>query len=77
MFSVLTIVPTLIWSIVMIINGQENCWMIADDEQWVVDGIRIAILIINALLLLDIIRVLISKMNKRSTSKQTKYLTNF
>lgn len=58
----------------MAIEADENCWM-ADSSwyQWIPDGFRIAILAINIILLLDIIRALLCKLRKNISAQHTKY----
>ncbi|XP_057667618.1 corticotropin-releasing factor receptor 1-like [Diorhabda carinulata] len=71
--AVLTFTFSICWAIAMAVENAENCWM-ADLQgiQWTVDGFRIAILIINTLMLADIIRVMVMKLKHGSTTKQTK-----
>lgn len=54
-------------------HGAKDCWMVDDtNDQWIIDGFRIAILVINFLLLLDIIRVMVMKLKRGSVSQQVK-----
>ncbi|XP_060524517.1 corticotropin-releasing factor receptor 2-like isoform X2 [Cylas formicarius] len=70
---ILTLVPSIIWATIVGINGRVDCWMVdRHNEQWAVDGLRIVILLINSGLLLDIIRVMISKMKQGGPTRQTK-----
>ncbi|XP_063909307.1 calcitonin gene-related peptide type 1 receptor-like [Zophobas morio] len=71
--SVLSFLPSLIWAIVRNDHGAKDCWMVDDtNDQWIIDGFRIAILVINFLLLLDIIRVMVMKLKRGSVSQQVK-----
>lgn len=45
--------------------------------QWIVDGFRIAVLAINTLLLLDIIRVLLMKLRQHTTANHAKYKVHY
>lgn len=56
----------------MITHDKENCWMVDTDSwfQWITDGYKYVILIINTILFGDIIRVLIFKL-KRNTNSST------
>lgn len=72
--SVLSLTPTLIWAIFKGIYNNEYCWMVEKyGYQWIVDGFRIAVLVINTLLLLDIIRVLLMKLKQHTTTSHAKY----
>ncbi|KAL1491579.1 hypothetical protein ABEB36_012154 [Hypothenemus hampei] len=71
--AVLTFLPSLIWGAIVAANKRKSCWMVdTNGEQWSVDSFRMAILTINTILLLDIIRVMISKMKQGGTTRQTK-----
>jgi hypothetical protein len=72
-FSVLTFLPSLIWATARATAGGANCWMVDDSQdQWIPDGFRIAILAINFIFLIDIIRVMALKLKRGKTSQQTR-----
>jgi hypothetical protein len=76
-FSVLTFLPSLIWATARATAGGANCWMVDDSQdQWIPDGFRIAILAINFIFLIDIIRVMALKLKRGKTSQQTRYGKN-
>ncbi|XP_017773380.1 PREDICTED: calcitonin gene-related peptide type 1 receptor-like [Nicrophorus vespilloides] len=71
---VFSALPSLIWAGLMGAREMENCWMV-DTETWyiwITDGYKYAMLIINAILLVDIIRVLLTKLGKGGNKKQTR-----
>lgn len=71
-FSVLTFLPSLIWAICLGALEAQSCWMVdIHGFQWIVDSFRITILAINIILLLDIVRVMLLKLKRKSTTKQT------
>lgn len=75
MFLVLSITPTLIWAIIKGANNDQYCWTVeTGGYQWISDGFRIAVLAINMLLLLDIIRILLLKLKQHTTTNHAKYL---
>ncbi|CAH1108055.1 unnamed protein product [Psylliodes chrysocephalus] len=68
----MTFIFSLCWAIAMAAKKAENCWMVnMDGLQWTLDGFRIAVLMVNTILLADIIRVMILKLKHGSTTKQT------
>jgi hypothetical protein len=70
---VLTFLPSLIWATARATAGGANCWMVDDSQdQWIPDGFRIAILAINFIFLIDIIRVMALKLKRGKTSQQTR-----
>ncbi|KAF5281478.1 hypothetical protein FQA39_LY17771 [Lamprigera yunnana] len=72
--AVLSFVPSTVWAIVIAFNANYYCWVVDTAwYHWITDGYRIAILSINVILLLDIIRVLCSKLRKNATARETKY----
>ncbi|KAG5869273.1 hypothetical protein JTB14_000319 [Gonioctena quinquepunctata] len=71
--AALTFSSSIPWAIAMAFKEAENCWMVdADGLQWILDGFRIAILLINSILLMDIIRVMLLKLKQGGTTRQTK-----
>lgn len=71
---VLSLVPILIWAAVKATLDNVKCWIV--DESWyfwIIDSSRYAMLGVNLLLLLDIIRVLVWKLKKSSTLQHIKY----
>lgn len=74
LFSALSAIPTLVWAIFKGLYNNEYCWMVEDSGyQWIVDGFRIAVLALNTLLLLDILRVLFVKLKQHTTASHAKY----
>ncbi|XP_019875501.2 calcitonin receptor-like [Aethina tumida] len=70
---VLSLVPSLIWATLKGVNEGGYCWMVdSNNEQWTGDGFRILVLIINILILVDIIRIIFTRMRHGGTSRQTK-----
>ncbi|XP_066156285.1 corticotropin-releasing factor receptor 2-like [Euwallacea fornicatus] len=70
--TVLTFLPSLIWATILGVKHRISCWVVdTNGEQWSVDSFRLLILIINAVLLLDIIRIMLSKMKQGNTTTQT------
>lgn len=74
-FLVVTFLPSLIWAILRTVHNGTDCWMVDDSavDQWIPDGFRITILVINFLLLFDIIRVMVLKLRRGNTTQQTRY----
>lgn len=69
----LTLIPSIIWASVVATNDRDSCWVVdTNGEQWALDSFRVVILIINTILLLDIIRIMLSKMKQGGTTRQTK-----
>ncbi|XP_028131377.1 calcitonin gene-related peptide type 1 receptor isoform X2 [Diabrotica virgifera virgifera] len=70
--AALTFTFSIVWAIIMGVKDAPHCWMVdLDGLQWTVDGFRIAVLVINGIMLADIIRVMILKLRHGSTTKQT------
>ncbi|CAG9864126.1 unnamed protein product [Phyllotreta striolata] len=68
----MTFTFSICWAISMAVKKAENCWMVdVDGLQWTLDGYRIAVLIINTFLLMDIMRVMLCKLKHGSLTKQT------
>ncbi|XP_018318535.1 calcitonin receptor-like isoform X2 [Agrilus planipennis] len=65
--------PSIVWAIVRATLYDTSCWM-SDTRgySWIGDSFRMAVLVINFLLLLDICRVLLVKLRRNNTSAQTK-----
>ncbi|XP_048007380.1 pituitary adenylate cyclase-activating polypeptide type I receptor-like isoform X2 [Leguminivora glycinivorella] len=80
--AVIAIVPVLAWSIVMGLLDDHSCWVVytVSHIQWILDAPRLAVLIINTLLFVDVLRVLLTKIrnsenaNQLSTTKATLFL---
>lgn len=71
--AIYSVVPTLIWSLLLIMKNQGNCWVVdLNGYQWIVDSCRIFVIVMNSIFLIDIVRILITKMNQGGTSRQTK-----
>nr|XP_023012794.1 corticotropin-releasing factor receptor 2-like [Leptinotarsa decemlineata] len=69
---VLTFSSSIPWAIAMAALEAKNCWMVdIHNLQWIVDGYRIVILVINTIFLMDIIRVMLLKMKHGGTTRQT------
>ncbi|KOB76486.1 Neuropeptide receptor B3, partial [Operophtera brumata] len=79
---VIALIPVAVWSIVMGIQNDHSCWIVytVDNIQWTLDAPRIAILLVNTALFLDVLRVLLTKLrnsentNQLSTTKATLFL---
>ncbi|XP_013165175.1 PREDICTED: uncharacterized protein LOC106116018 isoform X1 [Papilio xuthus] len=80
--AVIAIVPAVAWAVVMSQLNDHSCWIVytVAHVQWILDAPRIAILLINTLLFIDILRVLLTKLrnsenaNQLSTAKATLFL---
>ncbi|XP_068631143.1 uncharacterized protein [Battus philenor] len=80
--AVIAIVPVLAWAVVMSLWNNHSCWIVytVDHVQWILDAPRVAILLINSILFIDILRVLLTKLrnsenaNQLSTAKATLFL---
>ncbi|XP_076250715.1 corticotropin-releasing factor receptor 2-like isoform X1 [Rhynchophorus ferrugineus] len=71
--AALTFIPSIIWAGIMVNFEATDCWAVdRNGAQWSVDSFRIVILLINTFLLLDIIKVMVSKMKQGGTTRQTK-----
>ncbi|RZC36468.1 corticotropin-releasing factor receptor 2, partial [Asbolus verrucosus] len=71
--AVLSFLPSLIWATARGLNEGTDCWMVDNTkDQWIPDGFRIAILAVNFIFLLDIIRVMTLKLKHSNTSQQAK-----
>ncbi|KAF5303503.1 hypothetical protein FQR65_LT08202 [Abscondita terminalis] len=70
---VLSFLPTTIWAILMAVNLNNNCWTVDTSwYHWITDAFRIGVLCLNVLLLLNIVRVLLKKLKRNVTAKETK-----
>ncbi|KAM3967358.1 neuropeptide receptor B3 [Aphomia sociella] len=80
--SVIAIVPVIAWAVVMGIHDDHSCWLIYTIGyiQWILDAPRVAILLINTILFVDVMRVLLTKVrnsenaNQLNTAKATLFL---
>lgn len=73
-FLVLSFIPSTIWAILMALGSNDHCWMVVTVwYQWVPDAFRIAILVLNIILLGNIVQVLLRKLKKNVTAQHTKY----
>ncbi|XP_073943157.1 uncharacterized protein [Choristoneura fumiferana] len=80
--AVIAVVPVVAWSVVMGIHDNHSCWVVytIDNIQWILDAPRLAILVINTVLFIDVLRVLLTKIrnsenaNQLSTTKATLFL---
>ncbi|CAG9134136.1 unnamed protein product [Plutella xylostella] len=81
--AVITIVPVIIWAALMAVYNDHSCWVVYSvaNIQWVLDAPRIAILLVNTLLFLDILRALLTakirnaeSTNQLNTTKATLFL---
>ncbi|XP_063377538.1 uncharacterized protein LOC134664722 [Cydia fagiglandana] len=80
--AVIAIVPVIAWSIVMGILDDHSCWVVytVNNIQWILDAPRLAVLLINTALFIDVLRVLLTKIrnsenaNQLSTTKATLFL---
>ncbi|XP_063619290.1 uncharacterized protein LOC134792080 isoform X2 [Cydia splendana] len=80
--AVIAIVPVIAWSIVMGLLDDHSCWVVytVNNIQWILDAPRLAVLLINTALFVDVLRVLLTKIrnsenaNQLSTTKATLFL---
>lgn len=79
MYVVCSVVPSLIWMILMVTNSKENCWMVDSDSwfQWVTDGYKYVILGINTILLLHIFYILVCKLQLRNSTNTKYFFSNY
>lgn len=71
-----SIIPSLVWAILMGTKNMEYCWMVDTVTwyQWITDGYKYFVLGVNLILLCDILRVLILKLRKNISAHHTKYV---
>ncbi|KAL4707927.1 hypothetical protein ACJJTC_013718 [Scirpophaga incertulas] len=80
--AVIAITPVIAWAVVMAVYNDHSCWLIyqVDHIQWILDAPRVAILLVNTGLFIDVLRVLLTKIrnaenaNQLSTAKTTLFL---
>ncbi|CAH0547981.1 unnamed protein product [Brassicogethes aeneus] len=73
MSVVLSVTPSLVWATVKAVNNRDFCWLTdSNNEQWIVDGFRVGVMTINAIILLDILRTIFTKMKQGGASRQAK-----
>ncbi|XP_041970728.1 calcitonin receptor-like protein 1 [Aricia agestis] len=80
--AIIVVLPVTAWSIVMSMYNDHSCWIVYTiaNIQWILDVPRIIILVVNAILFIDILRVLVTKIrnsenaNQLSTAKATLFL---
>ncbi|XP_045765694.1 uncharacterized protein LOC123867633 isoform X1 [Maniola jurtina] len=76
------ILPVIAWSVVMSLFNNHSCWLVytVAHVEWALDAPRLLILLINAVLYIDVLRVLFTKIrnnenaNQLSTAKATLFL---
>ncbi|XP_022079818.1 calcitonin gene-related peptide type 1 receptor-like isoform X2 [Acanthaster planci] len=61
-------IPVFIFTLLMLLFNKSNCWLTDSPFQWCVGGAIILVLIINLCLLLNIVRVLVTKLRATPTS---------
>lgn len=61
--------PVLAWAISRAVVDDTDCWVVDSGLQWINDGPRIALLSVNTILLMDIIRVLLTKLRHVTSAK--------
>ncbi|XP_047096887.1 calcitonin gene-related peptide type 1 receptor-like [Schistocerca piceifrons] len=71
--AVAVCVPVLAWAISRAVVDDTDCWVVDSSLQWINDGPRIALLSVNTILLIDIIRVLLTKL-RHVTSARSGYI---
>lgn len=69
---VLAIVPMVGWSVVMSLINDHSCWLVysVDHIQWIIDAPRLLILVINAVLYFDVLRVLFTKIRNNENANK-------
>lgn len=68
--SGLAILPVAVWTVITAVYNDANCWAVdTTGYGYIVDGPRIFALVINTLLMLDIVRVLFTKLRSVNTVK--------
>ncbi|XP_063893171.1 uncharacterized protein LOC110373470 isoform X1 [Helicoverpa armigera] len=80
--AVIALAPAISWAAVMAVHNDHSCWLIytVRHVQWILDVPRIAILLVNTGLFIDVLRVLLTKIrnsenaNQLSTAKATLFL---
>lgn len=80
--AVIALAPAIAWAAVMAVHNDHSCWLIytVPHIQWILDVPRIAILLVNTGLFIDVLRVLLTKIrnsenaNQLSTAKATLFL---
>ncbi|CAH2105740.1 unnamed protein product [Euphydryas editha] len=80
--AVIAIIPVVAWATVMALHNDHSCWVVytVNHIQWLLDGPRIIILVLNTILFVDVLRVLLTKLrnsenaNQLSTAKATLFL---
>ncbi|XP_044758017.1 calcitonin gene-related peptide type 1 receptor-like [Coccinella septempunctata] len=71
--TVLSFLPSSIWAISKWMRNSSYCWMVDENgDQWIGDGFRLSILLINVLFLFDIIRNIVNKLKHGSSSQNSK-----
>ncbi|PSN51365.1 hypothetical protein C0J52_04443 [Blattella germanica] len=64
------LVPVAAWTIIEALYDNINCWSVnVNSYSYIIDGPRIATLVVNALLMMDIVRVLCTKLKRVNTAK--------
>lgn len=79
---VIALVPAIAWAAVMAVYNNHSCWIVytVDHIQWILDAPRVAILLVNTVLFIDVLRVLLTKIrnsentNQLNTAKATLFL---
>ncbi|XP_075971696.1 uncharacterized protein LOC142973647 [Anticarsia gemmatalis] len=79
---VIALAPAVAWAAVMAVHNDHSCWVVytIPHVQWILDAPRVAILLINTGLFVDVLRVLLTKIrnsentNQLNTAKATLFL---
>ncbi|XP_077978143.1 calcitonin gene-related peptide type 1 receptor-like isoform X2 [Glandiceps talaboti] len=66
-------IPVTIYTILRAVGGHNNCWLEETNYEFIIAGPIIAVLVINFVLLLNIVRVLITKLRATNTPAQHDY----
>ncbi|XP_072939674.1 uncharacterized protein [Epargyreus clarus] len=70
--AVVAVLPVVIWAVVMGQLNDHSCWVVYTIEniQWALDAPRIAILVVNTALFIDVLRVLLTKIRNSENVNQ-------
>lgn len=71
-YLVLAVMPMVGWSVTMSLLNDHSCWMVysVDHIQWIIDAPRLLILVVNAVLYFDVLRVLFTKIRNNENANK-------